>query len=209
MKNQTPALSRRGLLATGAASLLAAAVPATRAAASTNIQIPVNTWTVTNSVYASQSYWSTMRDAIRVGNDGTGSSVYRGLLQADLAPLAGRSVQNAVLAIELDHSWSCAATPVQLWRLNGVLVPGSATTWISTGSWWVQQLDQQSGNANPSCGQPNIVMHFAGGLTAALAAAVSAGQSTFAFGLRAQNESDAQQWKRFVPNSVYLQTICS
>jgi hypothetical protein len=207
MQNRLPALSRRGLLATGAAALLAAAAPAARAAASTNIQIPINVWTVTNNVYASQSYWTTLRDTIRVGNDST--SVYRGLLQADLAPLAGRVVQNASLAIELDHSWSCSPTPVQLWRLNGVLLPGSATTWNSTSSWWVQQLDQQSGNAGTACGQPNMLMHFAGGLTAALAAAVSGGQSTFAFGLRAQDESNVQQWKRFVPTSVYLQVVCA
>lgn len=207
MRNQFPALSRRGLLATGAASLLAAAVPAARAAASTNTYIPINTWTTTNNVYSSQSYWTTLRDTIRVGNDST--SVYRGLLQADLAPLAGRSVQNAALAIELDHSWSCSSTPVQLWRLNGVLVPGSPTTWNSTSSWWVQQLDQQWGNANATCGQPNVLMQFAGGLTAALAAAVSAGQSTFAVGLRAQDENNIQQWKKFVPSSVYLQVVCS
>jgi len=120
---------------------------------------------------------------------------YRSLFAFGLSPVHGRHVLRATFAASLYHSWSCSDTPVELWVTGGI---SDATTWNnSTGIWW-QNLDTRSGHANyPTCGQLPMRMEFAGGLAGWVQQGANQRWPELTLGLKAPNEGDVNQWKRF------------
>jgi hypothetical protein len=169
---------------------------------------PASTWTSVNSQYGSTSYWTNSRDAIRVGRNGADNAVWRSFLQAPLLVPGGAAILSATFHITLVHSWSCTPTPVQLHQVNLTLNPATPVTWNNSSGVWGPGLATAWATANSAggCGtNPSVVVTFSGPqLTAAVQNAVTAGASTFTLGLRAPNEGDITQWKRFAPTGAHL-----
>lgn len=169
------------------------------------VSIPISVWTNVNSGSPATSYWTSQRDAIRVGKNPSTNAVYRAFLQADVTSLHSRAILDARLSMVLDHSASCGQTPVQLWQLNTTFSPSAPVNWINTAGVWIQPVSTVFAAANINCGQPPAYVQFSGaGLTDALGLAVVNEWSQFAVGLRAQNEADMFQWKKFRPTEMSL-----
>ena len=172
--------------------------------ASVTVNIPVTTWTVINSGQPNNSYWTgSYRDSIRVGKSPADGQVWRGILQADIGSLQGRAIMDARLTITLDHSASCAPTPVQLHQFNGVVDPETAVTWTNSSSAFGQVLD--ASYATACTGRPDYVIQFGGtAFTTSLGQSVEQTHSTFNVGLRAASETNSMEWKKFYPTSITL-----
>src|SRR5688572_10045465 len=136
----SPSRSRLGallpaLLAVVTALGFAGAVrpAATPVKASTiTVGIPLSVWTNVNSVSPNTSYWTSQRDAIRVGENASNNGIYRAFVQADVISLHSRAILDARVQMVLDHSASCAPTPVELWQLNTTFSQSQAVTYNNT-----------------------------------------------------------------------------
>jgi hypothetical protein len=165
-----------------------------------------------NRSYPSGTGWP--RDYVRVGETwGDPGVVWRSHFRFTISSMDSQDlVGNPSFLITLDHSASCGSTPVQLWRTNTI---GSGNvTWNSMKSKWLHggPLQTKSAHANEGggCGsiQPDVSMEFSNSnLRSRLQGAMDAGYSTFTLGLRASNESDEFQWKRFKRGSAKLTAV--
>lgn len=164
-------------------------------------------WTHINKTYPSQSYWSYDRsDGAKVGysNWSSPTVTYRSFFLFSFSGWQGRTVTGATFQITLDHSASCGDTPVDLYRTRNIS-RSSAVTWDnSSGSTtWLAKLSSDSGSANEgSCPAPDELMEF-GNVQSSVQTAVNAG-GQLTLGLRAPNEGDRYQWKKFHPTSAKL-----
>ncbi|ONI70355.1 hypothetical protein ALI144C_47680 [Actinosynnema sp. ALI-1.44] len=167
-------------------------------------------WTSVNSYSPDTEYWTSQRDSARVGYQSYSSptSRYRSFFQVNTAPIAGAQVLNTWFAVTLDHSGACAATPVDLWHTSAIN-EGTKVTWNTSKNWWTTKLDTRSGNANEGGGctttQPDLPMEFgSAALKTLVQNTANAKTGTLTFGLRAANENDAAQWKKFLPATARL-----
>lgn len=144
----------------------------------------------------------------KVGRTWNNTPVYRSFFQFNLNSIGGAVVSAAYFRITLDHSASCSPTPVELWHTGGIR---NGTTWANTGNGhWYRQLDTRSANANDAggCGtvQPDVGMEFGGAnLNSVMQAAATEHWGGVTLGLKAPNEGDQYQWKKFHPGTAVLQ----
>lgn len=125
--------------------------------------------------------------------------LWRSHFRFSTSALAGEQlIGNPDFRITLDHSGSCSSTPVSLWRTS-TIGSGSGATWNSMNGKWLTDFGDRSARANEgACGQPDAPMEWSNStMRSTLQGAMNAGNSTFTFGLRAQNEGTRDQWKRF------------
>jgi hypothetical protein len=162
-------------------------------------------WTLINKTFPSQSNWTTDRSAVKVGfsNWESPTVTYRAFLLFGFGGWQGRTITGATFMADLDHSASCSFTPTDLYQTANV-TRSQSITWnnSSGGGTWHTWLAQASGRANASCGQGNALMEWGNVAGVAQGAANAGGQLTL--GLRAPNEGDRNQWKKFVPGSPRL-----
>lgn len=163
-------------------------------------------WTQINKTYPFQSYWSVERDSARVGySDWSSPAVtYRSFFLFSFSGWQGRTVTGATFEVVLDHSASCSSTPVDLWRTANIS-RGSSVTWSNSSgsSTWQARLSSAMGYANEGvCGQPDMLMRFSN--VAASVQTAADGGSQLTLGLRAPNEADHYQWKKFDPTTAKL-----
>ncbi|MCJ1685366.1 LamG domain-containing protein [Rathayibacter sp. VKM Ac-2928] len=143
------------------------------------------------------------------GNDGRGQSVgsvndpagnirnARSFFLMNTNGIKGADIISASFSAHEIWSWNCTATPVELWW-TGSMREGA--TWNESGGGnWIQRLDtvNASGRRGASdCPEKNV------GWNAYEGAKVAAGANadSITFGLRAPNEGDYSQWKRFEPS---------
>ncbi|WP_344386496.1 LamG domain-containing protein [Asanoa iriomotensis] len=160
--------------------------------------------------------------AMRVGRqappDGSGEK-YRSFFEFSVPELRGQHIVSAYMDLQLDHSFSCGATPVYLFRPGGNITVsnGGRMAWNShpLGSGAQKLLDTWSGNANETggCGvadqgDADVILDDPR-IKTDLQAAATANWTLYTVGLCAcdengQGESDQQRWKRFYPDSTYL-----
>jgi hypothetical protein len=126
-----------------------------------------------------------------LGQDANGSYLYRSVFAFWLGPLHGKHILRATFAANLYHSWSCSDTPVELWLTSGI---NDGSSWNNTT--WMRGLDTRSGHAHSGCAGP-ARMEFGNGLAGAVQQGADARWPDITLGLRASNESDVFQWKRF------------
>lgn len=166
-----------------------------------------------NRSYPSGSSWP--RNTVRVGATwGSPSQVWRSHFRFKISSMEGQDlVGKPSFLIRLDHSASCGSTPVELWRTNTIGSSGNVT-WNSMKKKWLHggPLQTRSAHANEGggCGsiQPNVNVEFSNSnVRSRLQAAINNGNSTFTVGLRAPNESNEYQWKRFVPGTAKLTAV--
>jgi hypothetical protein len=118
------------------------------------------------------------------------------------AQLDGAVINSAVLGLKLEHTWSCTATPMQLWWA-GVVPTSGGNPWVSWGTepaWKpfnggpiasVDAGDSTTCNSSTADASLNIditsFMKFWG----------PGGPSTVTFGLKAPNLGNEPEWKEF------------
>jgi len=124
------------------------------------------------------------------GCDANGCYLYRSLFAFTGLPY-GTHVLSATFGATLYHSWSCSDTPVELWLTGGI---NNASSWNNTG--WSRWLDTRSAHAYNGCGGA-VRMLFGNGLAGAVQDGVNQRWPDITVGLKATNEGDVYQWKRF------------
>jgi PKD repeat protein len=153
------------------------------------------------------------REVMRVGYDnwsgcGSNCGVWRSHIRFNISGISGKSyrlVSSPKFEITLLHSASCSSTPVALWRTSSIAGGGDAT-WNSMSGGWLTNFGTKSVRANgTSCGQPPVeVAWSSSSMKDRLQGAMNAGNSTFTFGLRASDEGDRNQWKKFSRTGAFL-----
>lgn len=152
--------------------------------------------------------------AARVGLSSDTGALYRSFFEfpttSQGVSLAGKHIESARVDMELTHSWSCGPTVTSMYStptINATMKANWATMALQS------FLDTATGNANElGCGtsQPNMTMRFEGSLvTSRVQTAANSGLSFLTFGFTARDasgagESNADRWKKFVPESARL-----
>ncbi|MEU5950463.1 LamG domain-containing protein [Micromonospora sp. NPDC047465] len=157
---------------------------------------------------------ATRSDGIaRVGVEPTGDGTFRSFFAFNLSTLAGKNIRSAKFLTELIHSWSCTATPVNLWRTADLTVSGKQTWDGPNLALWIEQ---RSGNAHkppaaPSCDndpQPDLPMEFSStNLKNDIIAHRGDSNYTLALSNRQSDgtsESTSTWWKKFDPAQTKL-----
>lgn len=151
------------------------------------------------------------RDDLKVGQlagwPGCGSwcGVWRSHIMFDVREMRNKLLVGAPsFHITLDHSASCGPTPVQLWQTSKIT--DDPITWNKMDSHWRVKLRERSANANEAggCGsiQPDRPLEFSSGTFQTwLQHEMNRANPWFTVGLRAPNENDPHQWKRFHDNA--------
>jgi hypothetical protein len=166
-------------------------------------------WTQVNSGSPDTSYWTRNRDYMRVGHEWDNSNVWRTFLRFDnLHPLFGQRIISASVFVTLWHSASCSASPVTLWSTKFV-DDVYTNSWNLTTGHWVGALQTVNANANKdACPQPNAVIEYGNGnVVNQLQALTNNSTWHIDLGLRAANEGDRFQWKKFLPSGAHLDVV--
>ncbi|MFC0624844.1 hypothetical protein [Kribbella deserti] len=161
------------------------------------VSLPADTWTQVNSANPNWSYWNTDRhEGAKVGYAWDGTARYRSFFQASIAALRGATVHDARFEVWLDHSPTGQPTPVDLFY-TAPISPAIPLTWNNSGGHWRHHLATVSGNAWSGAGQPDQLLSFSGALTSAVQHAVFSDEGVVSLGLKAPDEANRYQWKRF------------
>lgn len=96
-------------------------------------------WGFTNSANENND------NQVRVGRSPDSGAIYRSFFAFDVAALRGKHIPNAQVHTEIrQHSWSCASTPVVLYR--GPSAASGRVAW--SGPALSKYLDARSGHAH-------------------------------------------------------------
>jgi hypothetical protein len=197
--------TRRTALGFVAAAIVAPVLlPAGQAAASGTLTWAQNAdnWTQINQAQPSTSYWAYDRDRANVGPEYGGVGVWRSVFRINVAELAGAVIVDAGFSITLDHTPSGSPTPVDLWTTEAV-DPDLPVTWNNFAGSWLSRIGTASGSAWTGGGQPDQQLIFPG-LAAVVQRAVDKGERFVTLGLRAPDEANKIQWKKFYGESARL-----
>jgi hypothetical protein len=165
-------------------------------------------WTMIASGYPNEEYWKFDGKA----HEGMGScpvvdgtcndvNVKRLLYRMSTSAFLGKQIMSAAFHVTLYHAFDGTARPARLYRSGDFT---SATNWSNKPD-SLGLLDTRSPN-NPTgtCTATNQNTEF--NATSGVAAAVADGKTTVSFGLRADDENNYRQWKRFCDNA-YLEVV--
>jgi hypothetical protein len=196
-------LSRRSVLGMAAAAVTAPlAVNALPAFASERVVLPSDAWTYTTTRQPDHSFWDAPRPEVLVGREYTDTFVWRSFFRVPVAAVSGASVASAIFSILLTHTPTGVATPVQLFQVSD-LDPEVPLSWDNSGGSWLRNLGTASGSSWNT--QPDQLLRF--DVTSLAQEAAGQGLAFLSFGLRAENETARNQWKKFKPDSVLLEVI--
>ncbi len=148
----------------------------------------------------------------RVGRSPDSGAIYRSAFRFDMSQVRHTRILDARLQTTLVHSWSCAATSVNLYR--SASFGSGKLAWSGPGlQVWI---DERSGNAHKGssdCGnQPDLPMEFSRNLKADLQSAADAGWGSYHLVLSARrndgsSESTTDRWKKFSPSATRLVVV--
>ncbi|WP_203907831.1 LamG-like jellyroll fold domain-containing protein [Rhizocola hellebori] len=175
-------------------------------------------WTMINSQYHTTKYWNFDKtdcppepgkggavyqtECGKVGRAVGYSMIYRSMWEFSTAGYPGKQVLSAKFTIDLLHSSVCDNyTWTQLRWVNGYL--DSETTWDSIAGAW-DGIDAGASNVS-SCSQARKGTEYAGGrLNEVLQAAANSSWGYTTWGLKAEDESNSNDWKKFDAKTATL-----
>ncbi|MGW7176581.1 ricin-type beta-trefoil lectin domain protein [Streptomyces xanthophaeus] len=155
-------------------------------------------WAWAYRSWPTNSYWNTKED-VRVGYERETGGLSRTFFQIDTSNLKGVEVSKSTFRIEQTWAWSCTPTPVELWHTGAI---SSKTTWNVQPEKIRKISSVNAAKGRPECGAGNIELDT----TDIAQQAAAGGWAGVTLGLYAPNESDTNQWKRFDPTTVTLET---
>lgn len=161
-------------------------------------------WGQVSSAYPNNTYWLFgSYDYGGVGRcnwPGCGTShIRRSFFRIYTKPYAGSDIIDATLtAKQVWSAHNCTPEPVELWRTRFY---GSGRTWNHQPN-WVAKLDTRHTAKGGTSNCPAGPVEF--NATGALQKAANGSWKNLSFGLRAKNESNRYQWKKFDNNGTYV-----
>jgi Concanavalin A-like lectin/glucanases superfamily len=171
--------------------------------------------------YATSNGENNDASAARVGRqpspDGSGER-YRSYYQFAYGAMKGKKILSGTVRVRLDHSYSCGATWVYLYRTGALTVSNKGRMgWSTRPMVQSQLLDGWSGAANEAggCGKvyPDVDAEFTSGtMRNHLQLGADSGWSMFPVGVCAcdgsgNGESDVQRWKKFFVDKAWLEVV--
>jgi hypothetical protein len=178
--------------------------------------VVIDPWTTINKLrwgYTNATNANRNDGVARVGNDPDGSGVGRAFFAFNLQWLGGRQIRSAKFLAKMTHSYSCASTPVNLWRSADLTTAGRQTWDGPNLQKWLQELNGHAHKPSTGAGcsddpQPNLPMEFAAGaLRTDIDAAKGTTNYTLALAARqsdGSSESTTSWWKKFDPAASVL-----
>ncbi|MEV7834943.1 FG-GAP-like repeat-containing protein [Streptomyces subrutilus] len=155
-------------------------------------------WAWAYRAWPNNSYWNTKED-VRVGYESETGGLSRSFFELDTSNIRGAQINKSTFRIRETWAWSCTKTPVELWT-TGPISP--QTTWNQQpGKRNLQQIVKDA-KGRPGCEAGNLEFDA----TQAARESAANGWTAVTLGLYASNESDQNQWKRFDPKTVTLET---
>ncbi|MFB6722603.1 RICIN domain-containing protein [Kribbella sp. NPDC056345] len=116
--------------------------------------------------------------------------------------IAGSHVISATFRITVNKSPDGTKRPVQLWWLNDLLST-DVVKWTNQEGYWREHVATSYGEAYPH-NEDNPIEFGNERLRQVLQAVADARGPQVSFGLRAENEGDQWQWKKFHPNTAVI-----
>ncbi|MEU7585195.1 LamG-like jellyroll fold domain-containing protein [Micromonospora sp. NPDC049230] len=167
-------------------------------------------WTMINSAYPSQPYWSYDKQdcpdpygsiqCAKVGYTNTPKSmIYRSLFAFGIGSLLHKHVQDAKLSMDTVYSWTNTDYGTQVRVTGGI---NSGTTWSNNAASWGAVVATANSHAHD-----RVRRRTEWGVTKALQTASGGTASTLTLGLRAVSESDVNNWKKFDAGTALLTVI--
>jgi Concanavalin A-like lectin/glucanases superfamily/Carboxypeptidase regulatory-like domain len=172
-----------------------------------------SSWTSVWSKYKSSSFWknsTALSDGKNFGSVGVGRTedcsgcsdhIIRSFFRMDISKVKGRNILDAKFRIEQRHAWTCSPkSNAKLW-LTGAI--SAKTTWNNQPTWYGSYTATTAANrkvgAVHGCAGP-------GGDEFSVTSMVahSSASTTMTVGLKAIDEGNKNQWKRFNHSSPKL-----
>jgi hypothetical protein len=166
-------------------------------------------WTMINSQFPSQSYWSFGKtdcpapfsgECAKVGQVYGGTADYRSMWQFSTSAWHGKLITHATFAIDLLFSAFATPTATQLREVNASI--GPSTTWLNNNGAWSGVVTATSSHAAHPAARKNI--EFGGLLAGRLQAIADSSAPTTTWGLRAADETNSNAWKRYDARTARL-----
>jgi len=172
-------------------------------------------WTTVWSNHKTSSFWknaSALNNGSTYGSAGAGRTedcsgcsdfIVRSLFQMDTSKVRGKQILSAMFRIEQRHAWTCSPkSNAKLWMTSSI---SSSTTWNNQPTWYSNYTAQTAANrkvgAIHGCAGTGTIEFNA---TSMVAHAAASNWSTLTLGLRAIDEGNKNQWKRFNHSSPKL-----
>nr|WP_205808701.1 DNRLRE domain-containing protein [Micromonospora sp. HNM0581] len=115
--------------------------------------------------------------------------------------LKGATVKSASFKVLNNHSWSCTARQMELWRTGSI---SSATTWKKQPSWVeVQQRKSFAHGYGSSCADDYVSFD----VKKIAQNGADGGWSNVTLGMHATSENDTLTWRRFKVSSTELEVV--
>ncbi|WP_426513946.1 LamG-like jellyroll fold domain-containing protein [Dactylosporangium sp. McL0621] len=164
-------------------------------------------WTMINSRFTSQSYWSYDRNGCpspytavpcaKVGYTDEGQTmIYRSIFLLPTSSYVGKHVLDAKFSMDLLHSWTCSDTRTSLWWVGGI---DANTNWSNhAGSW----SSLQTFVDNHTCNKTRVRSEW--GITGLIQSAAGQYWNGVTIGLRAGDEANHNAWKKFDAGTALL-----
>ncbi|SBT53105.1 LamG-like jellyroll fold domain-containing protein [Micromonospora auratinigra] len=167
-------------------------------------------WTMINSTFPSQSYWSYDRQdcpdpygsiqCAKVGYTTVPQSmIYRSLFAFGIGTLLHKHVQDAKLSMDTVYSYTNTDYGTQVRVTGGI---SSGTTWSNNAGSWGAVVATANSHAHD-----RVRRRTEWGVTGAVQKAAGGTNGTLTFGLRAVDESDKNHWKKFDAGTALLTVI--
>ncbi|QSB05074.1 LamG domain-containing protein [Natronoglycomyces albus] len=179
--------------------------------------------TVGSGQYANDTWWDDnefpREGGMRVGFNGwvaegqTGHGIWRSMVRFDLRPILRSRVDEARVNLNVSHTGGCGEYPLHLWQTQYIAKHAVPTSWNSTSGRWMHEapLDTQTvPSANSAGGCPEShpdqeVTFESEDLTHHVSRHVNQPHDSITFGLRADDETDLQQWWRTDAGAMKLE----
>lgn len=163
-----------------------------------------NNWTSVWKAYPGTSYWNAEKinwddddnGVARSGYESQTGMTVRSFFDMNLQGVVGKQVLGATMRITQTHNWSCSGTPVDLLQ-TGAISP--STTWDNQ-PWLSLVTTAWTDLGNSGCSKPDGDIEF--DVTDVVKTHADNGWSAVTLALKAPDEGNTNQWKRFRNNPV-------
>jgi hypothetical protein len=164
-------------------------------------------WTMINSTFTTQSYWSYDKQdcpapyaSIQCAKVGytteSQAMIYRSLFSFGISGLLNKHIQDAKLSMDTVYSYTNTDYGTQV-HVAGAI--SSSTTWSNNAPSWGGTVATANSHA-----YDRVRRRTEWGLTGAVETAAGGISGTLTLGLRAVSESDKNQWKKFDAGTALL-----
>ncbi|TDD62850.1 hypothetical protein E1263_02240 [Kribbella antibiotica] len=134
-------------------------------------------------------------------------NMYRSMFLMNLTngaqTIAGSTISEAIFSITLDHSPTGSGTPVDLWHLND-FTTSTYIDWTNNEGFWHERVNTKDAESWPPPEDKGVKFDSTPRIVQLVQEAADARKTTIGFGLRAPDEGNQNQWKKFKFDTAVL-----